>query len=75
MLKISFIRIGKSNQPSFRIKIKDSRKSKGKFIEDLGYYSSITKKFFINREKISYWIKNGAQVSKTVIKILNKENK
>jgi len=74
-------RIGKNpkKRPHFRISVFDERKGRdSKTIEELGFYNPISKETKINKERINYWIKNGAQLSQTVkslIKKLEKEAK
>ena len=71
MLKIRFVRVGKKNKPFFRIAVGDSRRTpKGKFIEKLGYYNPLKKEKSINKERILYWLSNGAQCSDTVHNLL-----
>lgn len=73
MLAIKFRRIGKKNQPSYRI-IVSEKKSKvlGKFVEDLGWYDPKSKKFNINKERAQYRIKTGCQPTNTVHNFLVK---
>lgn len=73
MLAIKFRRIGKKNQPSYRI-IVSEKKSKvlGKFVEDLGWYDPKSKKFNINKERAQYRIKTGCQPTDTVHNFLVK---
>ena len=42
----------------------------GKNVEDLGWYNPRTDKHEINKERVSYWLKTGAQVTDTVHNIL-----
>lgn len=68
-------RMGKKLNPFYRIvAIDSSRRSKGKPLEELGYYNpKIKKQLSINKERVDYWIKNGALVSETVNSLLKKE--
>jgi small subunit ribosomal protein S16 len=56
----------------------DSRTPRdGKTIEELGLYHPIEaeeKQFIFNAEKIKGWLQNGATVSDTVRKLLNRKN-
>lgn len=65
---------GKKKQPSFRIIISDSRKSRdsNKFLKDVGYYNTITKEVKLDKENIIKWLKNGAKPTDTVKNILKK---
>ena len=67
MLAIKLRRIGKKNQPSYRIVVSE-KKSKvlGKFVEDLGWYDPKNKKFNINKERAQYRMKTGCQPTDTV---------
>lgn len=75
MLKIRLQRIGRKNDPSFRIVVTDSRRGpkSGKYVELLGSYNPRQNSLNIKGERVSYWILNGAQVSGTVHNILIKE--
>jgi len=75
MLTIRLTRKGKKNQPFFRVVLVDKRRSSkgGKSIEDLGYKNPLTKKISLNKDRILYWIKNGAQPSETMHNLLVSE--
>ena len=75
MLAIRFLRIGKKHQPSYKIVVIDKRRSpkSSKFIEQLGFYNPLTKEKGINKERIQYWLSQGAQPSDTVHNLLVKE--
>jgi len=75
MLTIRLTRKGKKNQPFFRVVVTDKRRSSkgGRSVEDLGYKNPLTKKVSINKERVLYWIKNGAQPSETVHNLLVSE--
>ncbi|MGB9608836.1 MAG: 30S ribosomal protein S16 [Minisyncoccia bacterium] len=71
MLKIRFKRVGRKHQPAFRIVIAERRsKRDGKSIDDIGFYNPITKNFGIKKERLDYWLKNGAQITPTVFNLL-----
>ncbi|MFL0249879.1 30S ribosomal protein S16 [Clostridium neuense] len=74
-VKIRLKRMGAKKAPFYRIVVADSRSPRdGRFIEELGYYNPttdpVTVKF--DEEKVRTWIKNGAQPSDTVKKLINK---
>ena len=72
MLKIKLLPRGKKHQITYRIVVAECRsKSDGKFIDDLGFYTPQTKTLEINKEKMSQWQKNGAQVTTGVDKLIN----
>ena len=71
MLKIKLKLIGKKHQRSFRIIVQEAReKLKGKFVEDLGWWSPHFDKFKINKERVLYWLKKGAQPTDTCYNLL-----
>ena len=72
-VKIRLRRLGAKKAPFYRIVVADSRYPRdGRFIEEIGYYDptkepSVVK---VDAEKAQKWIKNGAQPTDTVKKIL-----
>ncbi|MGE0171995.1 MAG: 30S ribosomal protein S16 [Oligoflexales bacterium] len=66
-------RKGTHNKPFYHIVVTDSRKARGgKFIEKIGFYDpnlnpSVME---VKGERASFWYSKGAQVSNTVLKIL-----
>lgn len=75
MLMIRFQRVGRKNDPNFRIVLTDKRNApkSGKFLEILGFYNPKTKNKKIERERVKYWISKGAQLSATANNLLLKE--
>ena len=75
MLKIRLQRIGRKNDPAFRVVLTDSKNStkSGKFKEILGSYTPKSGEVLFKADRISHWIKNGAQVSDTVHNFLVKQ--
>jgi small subunit ribosomal protein S16 len=75
MLTIRLHRVGKTNQPSFKIVVVDKRVSAaaGKFCEEVGFINRIAKQTKLNKDRISYWISKGAIPSPTVNNILVSE--
>ena len=75
MLKIRLQRVGRKNDPSFRVVCVDSRKGPraGKHTELLGSYDPKRDYITVKGERIKHWISNGAQVSDTVHNLLVKE--
>ena len=75
MLKLRLKRIGRKRQPSYRLVIMPSSSRRdGRAIEQVGYYSPITKEVNLKIEKIIYWLKVGAQPTETVANLLKKSN-
>lgn len=74
-VKIRLKRFGRKNRAFWRINAVDSRSPRdGKVIEELGYYDPITsdasKRVVVNKARVEYWIKVGAQPSDTVAQLL-----
>ena len=74
MLIIRLQRVGRTNDPSFRVIVTDSKNSAktGRFLEIVGNYDARQGKPQFKAERIQEWIKNGAQVSDTVRNLLVK---
>ena len=71
MLIIRFQRVGRRNDPAFRIVVTERRsKPKGSGIETLGSYHPKTKQTVLKNERILDWISKGANVSDTVHNLL-----
>lgn len=73
MLRIRLTRTGKTAQESFRIVVAEHTNAvKGKYLELLGHYKPATKpkEFDILKDRVEYWIKNGAQPSDSVAVLL-----
>ena len=73
MVKLRLRRTGKKKQPSYRlVAIHSTSPRDGKFIEELGHYNPCSEPKIVsfNGEKIREWIKNGAQPSERVKKLL-----
>jgi small subunit ribosomal protein S16 len=75
MLKIRLQRIGRKNDPAFRVVLTDSKNAakSGKFKEILGSYNLKSGEVVFKADRISYWMGNGAQVSDTVHNFLVKQ--
>lgn len=75
MLVIRFFRVGKINQPCFKIVVTDKRRSSttGRFVEEVGFYNPITKEKVLRADRIKHWISVGAQPSPTVFNLFLKE--
>ena len=68
MLKIRLQRIGRKNDPSFRVVLTDSKNStkSGRFKEILGSCNIKKGEVLFKADRIKHWISVGAQVSDTV---------
>lgn len=75
MVKIKLRRVGATKQPSYRLVIADSRSSRdGKFINTIGHYNprAQPEELVINEEQALDWLKQGAQPTATVARLLSK---
>jgi small subunit ribosomal protein S16 len=73
MLAIRLKRVGRKNDPSFRIIVQDHRRSPKKtrgVAEFVGHYDARKGNPEINGERVKYWISQGAQPSATVHNLL-----
>ena len=72
MLKIRLARIGRKNDPTFRVVVTEHTRGpkSGKHVEILGNYNPKMDNIKIDGERVNYWISKGAQVSDTVHNIL-----
>ncbi len=68
MLKIRLQRVGRVNNPSYRVVLTESTNSaqSGKFQEILGFYEPKLGKVELKADRIKYWLSVGAQASGTV---------
>ena len=75
MLVIRLLRVGKKNQPSFKIVVTEKQNPPrgGRFVEEVGNYNPVTKEKGLKQERIKYWVSQGAQPSNTVHNLLVKE--
>jgi small subunit ribosomal protein S16 len=65
--------MGANKRPFFRIVVADSRATRdGRAVEELGFYDprATPERFRIDRERLAYWLKVGAQPSATVRALL-----
>jgi len=71
MLAIRFQRIGRKNDPAFRIVVAERRsRPKSGELEILGSYHPKTKETVLKTERILYWLSQGAKPSPTVHNLL-----
>lgn len=71
MLVIRFQRVGRKNDPSFRVVVAERRsKPHSGGIEILGSYHPKTKETELKGERILYWFSKGAKASPTVHNLL-----
>ena len=75
MVKIRLRRVGAKNRPSYRLVIADSRAPRdGAFINIIGHYNPLTDPatVVINEEEALKWLRQGAQPTSTVARLLTK---
>ena len=74
MLVIRLSRVGRKKLAMYRIVAADSRRSAtGKIVAQLGHYNPHTKAIVIKKEQLEAYLKNGAQPSSAIVKLLKKE--
>jgi small subunit ribosomal protein S16 len=74
MVKIRLSQTGTKNAKKYRIiAIEEGKRRDGRAIEILGYYDPMVKPAIvkINRERLDYWTKVGAQITEKTQKVLN----
>jgi small subunit ribosomal protein S16 len=72
MLMIRFQRIGRKNDPAFRIVVleKTSGPKAGNYVDLVGTYNPKTKAVSLQADRIQDWVKKGAQVSPSLNNLL-----
>ena len=75
MVKIRLRRIGAPKKPNYRLVVADSRSPRdGAFISIIGNYNPLTdpESINVNEEEALNWLKQGAQPTATVARLLSK---
>ena len=72
MLTIRLTRVGRKNDPSFRVIVIDSKRKvkAGNYLEMLGSYDPRLDRVELKADRIKHWMSHGAQLSDTVHNIL-----
>jgi|CXWL01.1.fsa_nt_gi small subunit ribosomal protein S16 len=72
MLMIRFQRIGRKNDPAFRIVVlkKTSGPKAGSYVDLVGTYNPKTKAMTVQADRIKDWVSKGAQISPSVMNLL-----
>ncbi|OHA46485.1 MAG: 30S ribosomal protein S16 [Candidatus Terrybacteria bacterium RIFCSPLOWO2_01_FULL_44_24] len=71
MLIIRLQRVGRRNDPSFRVVVTEKKgPPKGKYLEKVGTYDVRRGNVVFNKERVLYWISKGSQPSPTVHNLL-----
>ena len=72
MLAIRLQRLGRKGYPTYRLAVQESRRhpSSGRVVAYVGSYNPHTKESKLDAEKIAFYLKNGAQPTPRVVKLL-----
>jgi small subunit ribosomal protein S16 len=75
MLMIRFQRIGRKNDPAFRIAVleKTAGPKAGSYVDLVGTYNPKTKAVTLQPDRIKDWVSKGAQVSPTAMNLFIKQ--
>ena len=75
MLMIRLARFGAKKKPSYRVVVMEKERARNsRSIEVIGFYNPISQpqQVQLDHDRIAYWLKNGAQPSETVSRLLKK---
>ena len=72
MLKMRLQRVGRKNDPSFRIVVLEGTEGpkSGNHVDQIGFYNAVTKQKALDKEKAKQWLAKGVQPSDTVYNFL-----
>lgn len=72
MLKMRLQRIGRRNDPSYRVVVTDARNAakRGRHVDQIGSYNPKLNAITIDGDRAKHWISKGVQVSDTVHNLL-----
>jgi small subunit ribosomal protein S16 len=72
MLAIRLQRLGRKGLPVYRLAVQESRRhpSSGRVVAYVGAYNPHTKEVKVDAEKVTFYLKNGAQPTTRVVKLL-----
>lgn len=72
MLAIRLQRLGRKAMPVYRLAVQEAQRhpSSGRVVTYVGTYNPHTKEVTVNKEKIEFYLKNGAQPTPRVVRIL-----
>jgi small subunit ribosomal protein S16 len=75
MLAIRLQRLGRKALPVYRLAVQESRRhpSSGRVVAYVGSFNPHSKEVSIDTEKVAFYLKNGAQPSPRVVRILTNE--
>jgi small subunit ribosomal protein S16 len=75
MLMIRLARFGAKKKPFYRVVVIEKERARnGRSIEVVGHYNPLTQpaQVTLKHDRIEYWTKNGAQLSDTVKRLVEK---
>jgi small subunit ribosomal protein S16 len=75
MLMIRLARFGAKKKPFYRVVVIEKERARnGRHLEVVGHYDPLTHpaKVDLKHERLDYWTKNGAQMSETVKRLVEK---
>jgi small subunit ribosomal protein S16 len=75
MVIIRLARGGSKKRPFYHLTVTDSRNARnGRFIERVGFFNPVARgqeeRLRVNRERVDYWLGQGAQTSERVAQLL-----
>jgi small subunit ribosomal protein S16 len=73
MLMIRMARFGAKKKPTYRLVVIEKERARdSRAVEVVGHYNPVSEPKVVNlkRDRIEYWMKNGAQPSDTVARLL-----
>ena len=75
MLAIRMQRNGRAHYPTYRIIVQEAQRHplSGRVVAEVGNYNPQTKQTVLDKEKVEFYLKNGAQPSTRVARILKAE--
>lgn len=74
MIKIRLAKFGKRNNHFYRlVAVEEGRKVTGKPLETLGFWHPKKSVLNIDKNKLKSWVDNGARLSDTVKKLIDKK--
>jgi len=79
-VRIRLRKVGKTADKRYNFKIVAIRRTAsrdGKFLEEIGHYDPSKKPAFFNikKDRLDYWVKNGATLSPTIASLVKKDNR
>lgn len=75
MLAIRLQRLGRKAMPVYRLAVQEAQRhpSSGRVVAYVGTYNPHTKAVTIDKEKVAFYLKNGAQPTPRVVRVLASE--